>query len=360
MNWVTVCGGGNGAHALIGTILLSDQENNVRLYLPIEDERKRFEDAVHAHSEFVRHADGKRHSVASKRIQVTGNAQAAADSSVIIIAVPAFAHEDVLSQLAPYIGGKIVAVLPARSGLEFQARQIFAAAKQDKVTLIGFQTLPWACRTEEFGQSVMIYGTKKRLGAASMPAAEASNQTDMFSSLFGMKVVPYRSMLELSLANTGQLIHPGIMYGAFSEKLQRVYPSRSEAPLFYASVDDRTASILSSMSDEVLEIKAALENEMPTVAMDNVVHLSRWLSQTYAGEISDPSSLMRKFRTNKGYQTLKAPVRAKDDGYVIDTTARYLTEDLPFGLVVTRGIGSLVGVKTPSTVSYTHLRAHET
>jgi len=37
MNWVTVCGGGNGAHALIGTILLHDQQNHVRLYLSIED-----------------------------------------------------------------------------------------------------------------------------------------------------------------------------------------------------------------------------------------------------------------------------------------------------------------------------------
>ncbi len=348
MNWVTVCGGGNGAHALIGTILLHDQQSHVRLYLPIENERKRFEDAIDTHSQFNVHMNGQIHAVSSERIRVTGDARTAADSPVIIIAVPAFAHEAVLSQLAPHIGGRILAVLPARSGLEFQAREIFAAAEQHRAILVGFQTLPWACRTEEFGRSVVIYGTKKRLGVASMPAEEASSKAGLFSELFGMEIIPYGSMVELSLTNTGQLIHPGIMYGVFSERLQRMYSSESDVPLFYGSVDTKTASILSAMSEEVLDIRDAVERVLPGVVMPNVVHLSRWLSQTYAGEISDTSNLMRKFQTNKGYQTLKAPVKEQEQGYVIDTQARYLSEDLPFGLVVTRGIGSLVGVKTPT------------
>jgi len=294
------------------------------------------------------HIDGQIHAVASERIHVTGDARTASDSSIIIIAVPAFAHEAILSQLAPHIDGKTIAVLPARSGLEFQAKEVFATAGQHGATLVGFQTLPWACRIESFGSSVVIYGTKKRLGSASMPAEEASNKAGLFSDLFGMEIIPYGSMLELSLANTGQLIHPGIMYGAFSERLDVVYQSKSEAPSFYANVDAKTASILSAMSEEVLAIKDALERALQPFAMLNVVHLSRWLSQTYAGEITDASNLMRKFKTNKGYQTLKVPVIEHGQGYVIDTKARYLTEDLPFGLVVTRGIGSLVGVKTPT------------
>ena len=36
MSWITVCGGGNGAHALIGTLLLRDKRIQIRLYLPIE------------------------------------------------------------------------------------------------------------------------------------------------------------------------------------------------------------------------------------------------------------------------------------------------------------------------------------
>ncbi len=42
MRWITVCGGGNGAHALVGTLLLRDQTTHIRLYLPLKDEQRRF------------------------------------------------------------------------------------------------------------------------------------------------------------------------------------------------------------------------------------------------------------------------------------------------------------------------------
>jgi len=40
-------------------------------------------------------------------------------------------------------------------------------------------------------------------------------------------------------------------------------------------------------------------------------------------------------------------VKKASDGYRVDANTRYLTEDLPFGLLVTRGIASVVGVDTP-------------
>lgn len=34
-------------------------------------------------------------------------------------------------------------------------------------------------------------------------------------------------------------------------------------------------------------------------------------------------------------------------GYQVDVATRYLTEDVPFGLLVTKGIALVVGVETP-------------
>ena len=348
MNWITVCGGGNGAHALIGTLLLQDETTHIRLYLPLEEERSRFANAISSHSKFEVQLAREVHSVVSNRIHVTADPKEAVLSPIIIMVVPAFAHGAILSQLAPYLTEEsTIAALPARSGLEYQARDILGKVGCNGCVIIGFQTLPWACRIKEFGHSVVIHGTKKRVGAACLPRKEIKEKAEVLSTLLGMDVISYQSMLELSLANTGQLIHPGIMYSVFGDRLGEVFPSENEVPLFYASVDDEAAEFLSRMSDEVIAIKELVEERLPGLKMPGVVHLSRWLDETYSEEIKDTSSLARKFQTNLGYQTLKVPVKKLNAGYQVDVATRYLTEDVPFGLLVTKGIALVVGVETP-------------
>ena len=349
MSWITVCGGGNGAHALIGTLLLRDNRIQIRLYLPIEEERSRFAEAISCQPSFELRVTGKVYSVASKRIHVTADPKEAARSSVIIMVVPAFAHEPILLQLAPYLTKEnTIAALPARSGLEYQACDILGKVGQNGCVLVGFQTLPWACRIKEFGRSVIIHGTKKRVGAACLPKKEIGEKAKVFSTLLGMDVIPYRSMLELSLANTGQLIHPGIMYSVFRNRRTEVFPSEDEVPLFYASVDDEAAEFLSRMSDEVLTIKDTVEQERPGFKIPSVVHLSQWLLEAYEDDIRGTANLARMFQSNQGYQTLRVPVKKVDSGYQVNVKVRYLTEDLPFGLLVTKGIASAVGVETPT------------
>ena len=68
--------------------------------------------------------------------------------------------------------------------------------------------------------------------------------------------------------------------------------------------------------------------------------------ETYSEEIKDTSSLARKFQTNLGYQPLKVPVKKVNAGYQVDVATRYLTEDVPFSLLVTKGIALVVGVET--------------
>ena len=348
MKWITVCGGGNGAHALVGTLLLRDQTTHIRLYLPLEDERRCFAEAISSHSKFEVRLAGEVHSVVSNRIHVTGDPKQATRSSTIIMVVPAFAHGAILSQLAPYLTKEnTITALPARSGLEYQARDILGNADRNCCVLVGFQTLPWACRIKEFGHSVIIHGAKKRVGAACLPKKEIKEKAKVLSALLGIDITSYQSMLELSLANTGQLIHPGIMYGVFGDRLGEIFPSENEVPLFYASVDETAAKVLSQMSDEVIAIKEAVEERLPDFKMPGVVHLSQWLNQAYGEEIVDTSSLARQFQTNQGYQTFKVPVKKVNAGYQIDVATRYLTEDVPFGLLVTKGIALVVGVETP-------------
>ncbi len=160
-----------------------------------------------------------------------------------------------------------------------------------------------------------------------------------------MPLLPVANFLALGLADVGQIIHPGIMYGLFRDWDGTPFP---EPPLFYQGMDEATAAILDAMSNEVLNIRRALEAAYPHLDLSAVRHVGEWIRRTYRGSIRDDSSLHRCFVTNESYRGIRAPVRAVDGGYVPDFQARYLSEDVPFGLLVTRGIAELVGVPTPT------------
>ena len=80
-----------------------------------------------------------------------------------------------------------------------------------------------------------------------------------------------------------------------------------------------------------------------------VVNIYYWYMRCYPEDISDKTNLYTAIQTNAAYQGLKHPVKKSDDGkYLPDFTYRYMTEDIPHGLVVIRGIAEIVGVETPN------------
>ena len=74
--------------------------------------------------------------------------------------------------------------------------------------------------------------------------------------------------------------------------------------------------------------------------------------RSYGDDIEDQSSIYKMLITNKGYRGLTHPMREVDTPqgkkYLPNFKYRYFSEDIPMGLVVTRGIAELAGVATPN------------
>jgi hypothetical protein len=338
---ITVCGGGNGAQTLV-PVAAHNLGCPVDLFAPFGDEAERLRAGVEAHGGLEVY--GAVQAKARPRRVSADPAEVIPGSEVVVLVLPAFAHEATLRQVVPFLDrGAWVGAIPARGGFDYCAAQVLAELGRPDVRLFGLQTLPWACRIEKYGQAIHVLGLKEAVDAASRPAAEIGAVVPLLERMLGLRIGAAASLLALTLANTGQLIHPGIMYGLFARWDGAPLDA---APLFYQGLDEEGARVLAGLSDDVQAIRARLERALDLSA---VRPLKDWLMRAYGEAIADPSSLRSAFVTNRAYAGLKAPVREVPPGcFVPDFGARYLAEDVPFGLAVSRTIAALAGVETPT------------
>ena len=344
---ITICGAGNAAQTLIA-LLAADSDTQVTVFAPLADEAARLAAASASEGIGVTFAGGE--IVVGRPHCVTTDARSAAqDADIVLLALPAFAHESILRSLAPNLQPSAwIGALPARGGFDWMARAVLGLNDEAAPTvLFGLQTLPWACRIQTWGRHVEVLGTKREVDLAAWPAARAGVVAGAVQRLIGVELQAVPDFLALTLANTGQIIHPGIMYGLFQAWDGNPFAADA-TPAFYGGVDDATAAILQALSDEVQMICRALERNDPRRDLSSVDPLWEWLLRSYAGQIDDPASLRSAFNTNRAYTGLRAPVLRCGDGYAPAFDSRYLSEDVPYGLLVTRGVAELAGAETPA------------
>jgi hypothetical protein len=340
---IAICGGGNGAQALL-PIVAHNLNCDVDLYAPFGDEAQRLAAGIASHGGLE--TTGAVQAIARPRHVSADPAQVIPGSEMVVLVLPAFAHEATLRQIAPFLDQNAwVGAIPARGGFDYCAAWVLARQGRPDVRLFGLQTLPWACRIETYGQAIHVLGVKEAVDVASRPAAQISEIAPLLERMLGLRIGAAANLLALTLANTGQLIHPGIMYGLFANWDGTPFGAE-EVPLFYQGLSEEGAETLAALSDDVQAIRTRLEGTLDLAA---VRPLDAWLQHCYGHAIADASCLRSAFVSNRAYAGLKAPLREVAPGrFAPDFDARYLAEDVPFGLAVSRAIASLAAVDTPA------------
>lgn len=349
---ILVCGGGNGAHCLAALASANDRLE-VHVLTLFADEAERWSNSlVEDHLKIsITYNDGTEEDKQTKPLLITKDPESAMEGiSVIFFTVPAFAHGQYLTELKPFIKDNDLLVgLPGQAGFEFQCRSILGD-KTKNCVLVSFESLPWACRILEFGKHVQILGFKETLGGSELVGSNTKIDyvsVDVIQSVLGekpeIKLVPNYIAVTLMAKS---IIHPPILYGKWREFDGNTLKER---PLFYQGVDDEQADLLSSVSDEVVQTAKKIQELRPEADMSSVIHIFDWYKEYYRDQISDQSSLKMAMITNKAYDGLLHPMKGgPEGGYVPDFSYRYMREDVPYGLVVMKGIADIVEVATPT------------
>lgn len=348
---VLVCGGGNGAHCLAG-LSASNPDVETRVLTLFADEAERWSKILQTNDLTVTmvNSDGSSGEIKSKPTLVTKDPkEAASGADVIFLVVPAFAHEQYLRGISHFVGDNTLIVgLPGQAGFEFQCLYMLGE-KAKSCIVMSAESLPWACRILEFGRLVQILGFKETLGVSKLQGSQSNfkgSPFDTVQKVLGPKPIlrEIQNYIAVNLM-AKSIIHPPLMYGQWSS-FDRT--PLKEKPLFYQGVDEKQAILLSGVSDECIAIGKAIEKQIPGTDMSEVIHIFDWYLAYYADQITDKTNLMTAMQTNKAYDGLLHPMKEVDNGqFVPDFNYRYMAEDVPFGLVVMKGIGELAGVATP-------------
>ncbi|KAK3729883.1 hypothetical protein QZH41_005330 [Actinostola sp. cb2023] len=348
---LVICGGGNGAHAWSG-IASSQPNTDVRVLTLSQDKAQRWSDSLHKGDFTVSlyHQGEKCGELKTKPSLVTNDpGQAIPGCDVIAFVLPAFRHELYLKAIRAYVEPEMILVgFPGQAGFEFQEREILGdLAKQ--VTLVNYESLPWATRLTEFGKSCDVLGTKDAmLGAVKVGSATPKKDPyTVVQKLIGEKPITTKGhILAVNLISTNRYLHTSLLYERW---INWDGKPLDERPLFYHGLGQEGASILSALSDEVLSIVKAITDQSPGTDFSRTIHILDWHKKCYANDIEDKSTLFTAITTNKAYKGLTHPMVQVEGGkWVPNFNYRFLTEDIPYGLVVIRGIAEIMGVATPN------------
>lgn len=350
---VLLCGGGNAIHVL--TSFIGSREGyEVSVLSLFPGEAERFRNAIP--DEGIRCINDLGDDVYGKPVSVSDDpAEVVPAADIIIFALPSFTHDMYLQALKPHLkSGVILGAMPGEGGFDLTARHYLGDKFVSGCDLFALETLPWACRIVEYGKTVEDLGTKKEIDVVITPkkGETVENVTAILQNLIGRLPVlhPAANFLAVTLMNINSVWHPTISYGFYRNR--DISKGFDEPPLFYQGADEYTGEKLDKVSNEVLEIKRVLEEKYPGLDLKDVHHVSEWMLTSYGDDIGDKSSIHKMLLTNKGYRGLTHPVVEKEtpEGkkYFPNFKYRYFSEDIPCGLIVTRGIAEMAGVATPN------------
>ncbi len=243
---------------------------------------------------------------------------AASDVDLIVVATRLRDHTQVAAALASAAPDAGILLAPGGVGgaLAFQ----YQVAVRFVAEAPGFPIL-----ADIDGAHVRVRGLKRGLPVGVVPHEQTPAAVAAIRSL-GLDVAPACSVTDTSLANTNVLIHPPLVLANWA-RLESGRPYR----LYREGLSAAGARLIDAIDQERLRLAAALGAETISVA--------DWLRHFYADQGMRGADVLELLGGFPAFESTLGPTS-------IDH--RYLTDDVPFGLVPLAALGRAVDVSMPT------------
>ena len=324
---IAVLGGGNGGHAIAADLSLAGF--NVNLY-ELSAFKTKFEATLKRREIDITGKARKGTAILNKvTIDIK---EAISDAEIIIIAVPAYGHRTFAEVCANYVEEKqIIVLMPGTCGsLEF-AKVLREKEIEKDILLAETATLPYGCRLVGPAQ-VAVRIVAKIIPTGVFPAKKTHEVVSDLKELYPV-VFPAKNVVEAALNNPNPIVHsPGALLNA-----SRIEYSKGEFYLYKEGLTPSTLKVLDTMDKERQALLSGLGLKLYQ-CKDALDERDSVLGTTMAALFGSGS-------IDAG-STMKGPSNLQD---------RYITEDVPYGLVFMSSLGDMLHVPTHTMKSVINL-----
>ncbi len=245
-------------------------------------------------------------------------------ADVILVCLPAFAHDDVSRALAR-AGTRVPVVLnPGQTGGALEVRHVFHALGVTPPPIAEFSTLTYVARKYAAGR-VTISGAAKSVRLAALPGGEAA--LGAAQALFPRTNV-MRDVLACDLANVNLVLHaPGAVLGA-----AWVEATRGDFTFYVEGMTPGVARVMRALDEERRAVARAFGHDMPSLIAEMQA------IGTVEASVRDLDDLVGAIAASQANRRIKAPA---------SLAHRYYREDFGHGLLPFTVLAAIAEVEVP-------------
>jgi opine dehydrogenase len=319
MRRVAVIGAGHGGLAVAGHLAIRGNEVRLHDANPAAIEPVAARGAVEV--------AGKVEGTGRIALATTSIEDAVRGADIVMVVVPADAHGAVAAALAPHVrDGQAVVLHPGGAGGAFEFATAFRRQHAGRPPLMA-EVESFSFGSKTVGPARAQIGTMKLSNrVAALPARDTGTVLDLLGGDFP-QFVAARSVLQTSLNHMNAMLHVATML----MNAGWIEATKGDFEFYRDALSPSVARVIDEVDAERMAVSRALGAE--------AMSLRAWIKETY--QVEGPA-LFETIQTLNArvYKTSRAPATL---------ASRYLSEDVPTGLVPIAALGEAAGVATPLT-----------
>ena len=321
---IAVLGAGNGGCALSGHLAMKGFNVNIFEHPKFELNLKEIKEK--AGIELIGKIKGF-----GKLANITTDIEVAVKGvDIVMVVAPAFAHLIFMEMAIPYLqDGQIIIFNPDNySSLRFR-KLLKEKNVKKKIYTAGTASLLYATR-KATPSKANIFEIKSFMPVGVLPSVDTEYVLKNLKELFS-EFIPTDNIIKVDLENTNMIVHcPTAVLNA-----GRIESTEGDFMFYWEGMTESVCRVMEEIDRERIRV-----GEKFGFKLIDELTLGR---QFYNKE--NPGRDLHDFLTHNSVHGGRGPDSPKDLKH------RYLTEDVPFGLVAVSSLGKLVDVPTPATDS---------
>lgn len=315
---ITIVGAG---HA--GTTVACDlksQGHHIRLLKTSKGlHNEHFQKIVESNGKVIKEENGEVLEI-TLDIVTTDYEKALAGAELIILYVQTNYHEDVIRKMAPYLqDGQVILIEPGYLSTLYFIKY----CSEKKLTIVEAESSPIDCRIVEPGHVTVVF-RNVRNPIAVYPASETERVHSMFES-FGYHFCRVNSVVEAALHNPNLIVHT---VGALMS-IPRIEYSKGDYWMYREVFTPHVWNIVTALDKEKMDV-------LEKLGCERVSYVEACRNRNSLDLSCDATEVFFDYANNHAPKGPAIP------------DSRYITEDVPEGLVLLESLGQILEVETPT------------